>query len=335
MPLRLIEIVLKEKDTSSLRKFLKECEVIEHTELPLLESKVLTRILLSAEDSEMVLTFLDEHYTSRKTHNRVTVLPVEATLPRAEEPVEPPAQSSKPAQERVAIAELYEDIKDSSGCTKIYIAMVVLSTLVAAVGLHNDRSIVILGGMLIAPMLGPIIALSLGITLGDLALLRRALLTGLTGIAIALLLSTFIGVLVQIDPTLIQIIHRTHLVYGDLAVALASGCAGALAFTTGVPATLIGVMVAVSLLPPLVTAGLLLGAGHSALAGGAFLAFLMNFISVNVASVIVFLMQGIYPKSWTEDSFWVKLMRGIILSSWILILIAFLVYFRLNFFEAP
>jgi hypothetical protein len=87
---------------------------------------------------------------------------------------------------------------------------------------------------------------------------------------------------------------------GDIAVALASGCAGALAFTTGVSATLIGVMVAVALLPPLVTFGLLLGGGNLDLATGALSLFLMNLICVNLAGVATFLVQGIRPASWWE-----------------------------------
>jgi uncharacterized membrane protein len=87
---------------------------------------------------------------------------------------------------------------------------------------------------------------------------------------------------------------------GDVALALASGAAGALAFTTGASSALIGVMVAVALLPPLVTCGLLFGAGHGAMAMGALLLFLTNMICINLAGVATFLLQGIRPLSWWE-----------------------------------
>ena len=144
-------------------------------------------------------------------------------------------------------------------------AMVALSTVVAAIGLSHNSVAVIIGAMVIAPLLGPNVALSLGITLGDLSLLRQGLLTALAGIAAALALSVIIGVLLDVDPTLSEMASRTRVGLGDIVVALASGSAGALAFTTGVSATLIGVMVAVALLPPLVTSGLLLGGGHPTL----------------------------------------------------------------------
>ncbi|MGC1951284.1 MAG: DUF389 domain-containing protein, partial [Gammaproteobacteria bacterium] len=101
----------------------------------------------------------------------------------------------------------------------------------------------------------------------------------------------------------------------------ASGCAGALAFTTGVSATLIGVMVAVALLPPLVTFGLLLGGGHSALAMGALSLFLMNLICVNLAGVMTFLVQGIRPAIWWEKDRAVKATRLAILL-WVALLAA-------------
>ena len=83
-------------------------------------------------------------------------------------------------------------------------------------------------------------------------------------------------------------------------MALASGAAGAIAFTTGVSAALIGVMVAVALLPPLVAFGLMLGGGHPLLSLGALALFLINLICVNLAGVTTFLLQGIRPATWWE-----------------------------------
>jgi uncharacterized hydrophobic protein (TIGR00341 family) len=199
--------------------------------------------------------------------------------------------------------------------------MVVLSTIVAAVGLYYDSVAIIIGAMVIAPLLGPNVALSLGTTLGDLSLLRGALLTALAGIASTVVLSAIIGALVQVNPASPEVASRNAVGLGDIAVALASGCAGALAFTTGVSATLIGVMVAVALLPPLVTFGLLLGGGHSAAAMGALSLFLMNLICVNLAGVMTFLVQGIRPAIWWERDRAVKATR-IAIALWAALLAA-------------
>ncbi len=333
-------MVLQEKDGAELRDLLKEHQVLEHRQLRLPDGEVLVRILLDAERNEAVLDLLENRYTG-EAGNRVVVLPVEATLPRAEPKPEPettaapdqPSSEEKPSG-RIGREELYEDIKDAAQCSQVYLAMVVLSTIVAAIGLYYNSVAIIIGAMVIAPLLGPNMALALATTLGDLTLLRqlecrgsmmvllilattlgdltllrRALLTALTGIAMTMVLSVIIGVLLQVDPATPEIASRNGVGLGDITVALASGAAGALAFTTGVSTTLIGVMVAVALLPPLVAFGLLLGGGHAALAMGALSLFLMNLICVNLAGVTTFLVQGIRPATWWEKDRAVKSTR--------------------------
>jgi len=326
MALRLIEMVLQEKDGGELRELLKEHKVLEHRQVRLSDGEVLVRILLDAAQSEAVLDLLEKKYTGGEEGNRLVILPVEATLPRAEpEPdaiTEQPSSEEKPP-ERIGREELYEDIKDAARCSRVYLAMMVLSTVVATVGLYYNSVATIIGAMVIAPLLGPNVALALGTTLGDLSLLRRGLLTGLAGIATAMMLSVMIGVLLQVNPASPEVASRTGVGSGDIAVALASGSAGALAFTTGVSGTLIGVMVAVALLPPLVTFGLLLGGGQPALAMGALSLFLLNLICVNLAGVTTFLVQGIHPATWWEKNraakatriaiaLWVALLAGLV-----------------------
>jgi uncharacterized hydrophobic protein (TIGR00341 family) len=311
MALRLLEMVLREKDSGDVVELLKKCNVLEHRQIHLAGGEVLIRILMDAEQSETVMDLLEKRYTGAEG-NRVVILPVEATLPRAE--AEPEAASEQlPAEEksseRIGREELYEDIKNGARLSRVYMAMVVLSTIVAAIGLNQNSAAIIIGAMVIAPLLGPNVAMSLGTTLGDLSLLRHGFVTALLGIAMAFALSVIIGVLLNVNPTSSEIVSRTWVSFGDIAVALASGSAGALAFTTGVSATLIGVMVAVALLPPLVTTGLLLGGGHPALATGALSLFLVNLICINLAGVTTFLVQGIKPTSWWEKDRAVKATR--------------------------
>lgn len=178
MALRLIEMVLREKDGEEVLDLLKEHKVLEHRQIRLSDGEVLVRILLDAEQSEAVLDLLGERYAG-KEGNRVVILAVEATLPRdepepADAPEQPPPEEKSP--ERISREELYEDIKDAAQCSRVYIAMV------------------------IAPLLGPNMALSLGTTLGDLSLLHRAIMTALAGVATTMALSVIIGVLVHVNP---------------------------------------------------------------------------------------------------------------------------------------
>jgi len=323
MALRLIEMVLQEKDGGEIHELLKEHKVLEHKQIRLPDGEVLVRILLDAELNEAVLDLLEKTITA-ESGSRIVILPVEATLPRVE--MDEPTEAEQSEQEevltgRIGREELYEDIKDAAKCSRVYLVMVALSTIVAAVGMHYNSVAIIIGAMVIAPLLGPNVALSLSTALGDLGLLRHSLLTLAAGIATTMVLSVIIGIFLNVDPATHEMATRNVVAIGDIVVALAAGMAGTLAFTSGVSVTLIGVMVAVALLPPLVVSGLLLGGGHHALAMGALSLFMMNLICVNLAGVTTFLVQGIRPATWWEKSIAVKAMR-ISISLWGLMLAA-------------
>jgi uncharacterized hydrophobic protein (TIGR00341 family) len=195
--------------------------------------------------------------------------------------------------------ELLNDLASGTRITAVYLALIVLSTIVAAVGLMRDNIAVVIGAMVIAPLLTPNMALALATTLGDFDLMRKALKTNLAGLATSLVVAVAVGALLpRVDSA--QIVSRTETGFADIVLALASGAAGALVFTTGVPATLVGVMVAVALLPPLVAAGLRVAVGDAAGAGGAFLLLMTNVICVNLAAVVTFLVRGVGPRTWWE-----------------------------------
>jgi uncharacterized hydrophobic protein (TIGR00341 family) len=154
--------------------------------------------------------------------------------------------------------------------------------------------------MVIAPLLTPNVAFALATTLGDTQLARKAIKTLATGFFLSLVVAILVGLVLEVDLHVPAIASRTRIAISDIALAIAAGAAGTFAFTTGLPGTLIGVMVAVALLPPLVTFGMLLGAGRFALALNAFLLVATNVICINLAGVVTFLFQGVRPRTWWE-----------------------------------
>ena len=265
-----------------------------------------SRFLLQVEKTEAVLDELEKHFGSSGGF-RVVLLPVEATLPRPEPPEKPPAQEQPPEKEkpkikgsRISREELYSDLSETTNVSWVYVTFTVLSTIVAAIGLLQNNVAVIIGAMVIAPLLGPNVALALATTLGDVDLARRSVKANLVGILIAFGISILAGFLFTIDPAVPEILNRTKVGLGDILLALASGTAGALAFTTGVGSSLIGVMVAVALLPPLVTTGLMLGSARFDLALGSFMLLGVNVICVNLSGVLTFLLQHVRPNTWWE-----------------------------------
>jgi len=307
MALRLLEIILPETNEEQARKLLEEQSVMGLWQDHVSETLLLLRVLTSAEMTENVMDALEELFSGVEEF-RLILLPVEACVPRP--PPEPTDDSGTDSPDtrngnsrgalRISREELYAEVTDGAKTSRVFIAMVILSSIVAAIGLMRDNVAVLIGAMVIAPLLGPHVALALATTLGDTDLGKNALKTSLIGIFIAMIISIAAGMVLPFQPETPEILSRTQVALSDIALALASGAAGSLAFTTGVSAVLIGVMVAVALLPPLVTFGLLIGAGHIGMSLGALLLFLINVICVNLAGVGTFLVQGIRPLTWWE-----------------------------------
>ncbi|MEZ6076865.1 MAG: DUF389 domain-containing protein [Pirellulaceae bacterium] len=134
-----------------------------------------------------------------------------------------------------------------------------------------------------------------GHALGDMELAKKSLRTNATGLLVALLVSLLAGTLLPLDPSSESVLSRTNVNMGDVVLALASGSAGVLAFTTGAPASLIGVMVAVALLPPFAVFGLMLATGEFDLARGALMLVATNVICVNLAGVLTFVRRVFGP----------------------------------------
>jgi uncharacterized hydrophobic protein (TIGR00341 family) len=243
---------------------------------------------------------------------RIIVLAVETSLPRS-------TPRAEKKESNTALREtLYEDVVKNAHFDWNYSVLVMLSTIVAAIGLLEDNIAVLVGAMVIAPLLGPNLALSLGASLGDVKLLKQAGLTLLAGILIALLLSVFIGFFWPMLHSE-QLLARSEVSFSSVALALASGAAAALSLTTGLSSVLVGVMVAVALLPPVAAMGIFLGQGNLAAGYGAALLLAVNVVSVNLASKLVFLFKGISPRTWIERERARQAMR-VYLATWLVLL---------------
>ncbi len=263
------------------------------------EGLAIYRLLVPAERVEGLLDPLQTRFAGEERF-RAVVMRVEAALPRPQEPEpDPAAEEEKPSPARVAREELYASLSDQAKTGPVFYATVVLSTIVAAIGLGRDNPAVVIGAMVIAPLLGPNMALALATTLGDLDLGRRALKANGIGLGLAFLVAVLLGWLPFVEIDSGELVARTEISVTDILLGLAAGAAGALAFTSGMSAALVGVMVAVALLPPLVTFAIFLVRGD-AHALSALLLLAVNIICVNLAGVGVFLAQGIRPRTWWE-----------------------------------
>jgi uncharacterized hydrophobic protein (TIGR00341 family) len=238
------------------------------------------------------------------TEYRVVLQSVEATLPRPEVEEEEVEDGDEEENDvsvgRIGREELYQYARDATEVSSYYYSLVALSVIVAAGGMLRDQTAVVIGAMVIAPLIGPNLALALGTTLGDPDLLGRAIQANLRGVALALAGAFGLGALVSVDPATGELAARTVIGTVDIALAGAAGAAGALAVTRGGATGLVGVMVAVALLPPLVATGLFLGAGYTVEATQAGLLTVTNVVSLNLAAVCTFLVLGVWPRDWRD-----------------------------------
>jgi uncharacterized hydrophobic protein (TIGR00341 family) len=331
MALRQLKIILPESHREQALNLLNDQDALNFWQEESAQGHFVASVLIDSGLSEILMDLFEKTF-SHVNGFRLVLLSVEATLPRIEKEAPPSKADPEPEQgikkrigrERISREELYADIVDSTRLSNVYIALTILSTVVAAIGLLKNNVAVIIGAMVIAPFLGPNVALALSTTLGDTPLGTRALKTFLVGIIIVMALSVGMGYIFDAQPHIPEIKARTQTDLSDLILALASGAAGVLAFTTGISSAMIGVMVSVALLPPLTVCGLLLGAGNPALSFAAFLLFITNVICVNFAGVMTFFIQRITPRTWWEANKAKKATRKAIVL-WSIILIVLVV----------
>ncbi|MEX0876306.1 MAG: TIGR00341 family protein, partial [Phycisphaerales bacterium] len=265
MSLRLLQIVLPSNRLNRLEHILDESKSPHRWRTDLGDDNTMTSVLIPSLIVEPLTDALNEEFKLNETF-RLVLLPVEATHPPLPAPAAAPKPETKeekkwsPRFGRVSREELILDIEGSARANPVYLIMVALATIVACVGLIKGSAAIIIGAMVIAPLLGPNMALALGTTLGEIPLIRRAIKSNLLGLSLALAFAIPFGFFIIPADLNGEIDARTVVDLGDILLALASGAAGAIAFTSGASATVVGVMGAVALLPPSAVCVMLLGA---------------------------------------------------------------------------
>jgi len=303
--LRLLQIIIPTNRITRLEEILDEANPAARWATTLDGDLTMTSVLLRSQVVEPLTDELCDEYKLCESF-RLVLLPVEATYPKLPDRGEsidtvPSDPKWAPRFGRISREELIEDIEDDSRTSPLFMSMVVLSTIVACVGLIKDSPAILIGAMVIAPLLGPNMALALGTTLGEISTIRRAIRSNMVGLCYALVFSIVFGLLFVNGEYNDEIYARTSVGLSDIILALASGAAGAIAITSGVSGTLVGVMVAVALLPPTAVCGMFIGDGAWREAGQAATLTATNVTCINLSATAVFLLQGVRPSAWWEE----------------------------------
>jgi len=227
-----------------------------------------------------------------------------------------------PTLDQTEQAELLTRLRRGARADQNYYILVFLSAIIATLGLLQSSGAVIIGAMLVAPLMTPILSLSLGMVMGDGRTLRVAVESVVRGVLAAVGIATLLTMLLPAVEVTPELLARTRPTLLDLFVALASGAAGAYALgRKEVAAALPGVAIAAALMPPVCTIGVGLALRNPQVAGGAALLFTTNLVSIAVAGALIFLLLGIRPKIHQQRRR-MLLQQGLILSLVLLLVIS-------------
>lgn len=308
MNLQLIEVYIPDRHFDSIHEKLQEYDHQSFWVSSESEERMLVRILVNTRDVEEILNYLEE--VSNVVEGFETMLiPVQTYLSKetinqqskeAKEEEEQENEKEKARLLRASRHELLTSVEKNSHITLNYSLLILLSAVVATVGFLKDSEAVVIGAMVIAPMIGPVIAIAFSSILGDYKLLGKSVVTSLYGVAIVLIISILFGFFSDMGANTDQYLDRTRVTIVDIFLGVASGAAGALAFLNRLSGNLVGVMVAVALLPPTVAMGMSVGDGSYSMAFGAFLLLTVNIMSILLAAVTIFSISGIRPVRWEE-----------------------------------
>ncbi len=206
--------------------------------------------------------------------------------------------------------DVYVKLRENAAPDFDYTVLITLSAAIAALGLLLNSPAVVIGAMLVAPLMSPIVATGMALVVGDARFLRFAFGSAVRGALIAIIVGVLVGLLPG-DSMTAEVLARTQPSLIDLGVALFSGLAGAFALTYWEAAgALPGVAIAAALVPPLASVGISFAEGDWRRGLGALLLFATNYITIALAAAFVFGVFGFRPNPTAKTNRRVRLNSG-------------------------
>ncbi|MGD9680123.1 MAG: TIGR00341 family protein [Candidatus Obscuribacterales bacterium] len=195
-----------------------------------------------------------------------------------------------------AILDLKQRLNEMSQLTMDFVVLLGTSTVIATLGLFQNSAAVIIGAMIIAPLMRPLMGLAYGSLIANAFLIRRSISTIIVGSVVAVFIAFIFATLLQGIEVTSEISSRIHPNLLDMGVAVFAGAAGAYCQTRRELAdTLAGVAISVALVPPLGVVGIGLALGQTKIWTGAGLLYATNLVGITFSAIIVFLLMGYGP----------------------------------------
>ena len=240
----------------------------------------------------------DEAYT--------IILDAETVISRRFDELEQRYAEEKQGTDRISREEVAARAEDLAPSLPTFVAMTAASVMIATAGVLLDSAAVVVGSMVIAPLIGPAMATSVGTVLQERELFERGVKLQAIGFLISIAVAAVFAYLlrtvhlVNFGPEELvaigEVSERLAPDFLSLVVALAAGFAGAYSLSSGVSSTLVGVAIAIALVPPTAVIGVGIAWGLPAVVAGSTVLVLVNFLSINMAALAVLWYQGYRPQ---------------------------------------
>ena len=239
------------------------------------------------------------------------VIQAETVISRRFEELQDRYEAEDDSGDRIAREELRARAATLAPNARTFVVMSIVSVVVATAGVLLDSAAVVVGSMVIAPLIGPAMATSAGTVLQDSDLFRRGVKFQVIGFVLAIVTAAvFAWILKSLqlvpltNPEVLavgQVRERLAPDFLSLVVALGAGVAGAYSLSSGISSSLVGVAIAVALVPPTAVIGIGFAWGLPAVVVGATVLVLVNFLSINLAALATLWYQGYRPEHWFRE----------------------------------
>ena len=237
------------------------------------------------------------------------VLDAETVVSRRFDELEKRYEENGESENRIAREEIHSRAQELAPNVGPFLVMTVVSALVATAGLLLNDAAIIVGSMVIAPLIGPAMATSVGTVVDDHEMFRRGVKLQTIGLVVAVIAATLFAAFIRatnLAPpgtdvlSIQQVSIRTSPGLLALVVALGAGVAGGVSLATGVSAALVGVMIAAALVPPLGVIGIGIAWGLPSPVLSATVIVLINTLSINLSALVVLWYMGYRPDHWFQ-----------------------------------
>lgn len=192
--------------------------------------------------------------------------------------------------------DLFKVLRVNSVISTAFMVMMILSTLIATFGLFGNSSPVIIGAMILAPVISPIVSFSMGMVRYDVPMLKESFITITAGTLVSLSVAAGVSLIIPLKILTPEIEARLSPTLLDMGIAISSGIAAAYAHANeGIAKSLAGVAIAVALVPPLAVAGIGIGWWDWEVFSGAILLYATNLAGIILFGGLTFLILGFAP----------------------------------------